>query len=677
MKNSLLIICVSLFQFTVLAQVLTDSNLPIVIIQTDLNQEISDETKIGAVMKIIYRPDGSRNYMTDQTNPAFLNYTGRMKIEVRGSTSQSLEKKPYGLTTYQPDDITENNVTILNMPQEHDWVLNSLAFDPSCIRDYLSYQLGLNTGNYAARSVFCEVIVNGDYKGLYVFMEKLKADEKRINILKILPTDNQNEALTGGYITKADKNTGGDDIAWSMDSYNNPSDFIHHYPKPENITAPQNDYISSYFNQFQNQLTLDNNSITTGYPSLIDIPTFVDFMLLNELASNADGYQFSTYFHKDRNGKLRAGPIWDFNLSFGNDLFLWGYDRSHTDVWQFDNGDNTGAKFWKDLYDAPSFNCYLSKRWQELIQSGKPFNYSVISQQIDATVTLISEAIIRENQRWGTIGDHSATIVSLKSWLQTRINWMTNQLNDVSACNNVTVPELVISRIHYNPIAVNPYTSEELEFIQITNHSNSTVNLSGIYFKHLGLTYQFPANSTVAANQVIYLAGNSAAFAATYGFTPFGVFTRNMSDKSHDLVLADAFGNTIDQVHYHDNLPWPTEPDGGGYFLQLANLDYDNSLASSWIPSNSLLKTEEFADNIGIKLFPNPTTDHLYIESNGAPISSIEVFNLVGELVTDIAVTTNQSLVDVDLSQLNANPYLIQLNLQNGNRITERVMVIH
>ena len=58
-------------------------------------------------------------------------------------------------------------------------------------------------------------------------------------------------------------------------------------------------------------------------------------MLLNELASNPDAYQFSSFFHKDRRGKLRAGPIWDFNLTYGNDLFSWGFDRSKHDLWQF------------------------------------------------------------------------------------------------------------------------------------------------------------------------------------------------------------------------------------------------------------------------------------------------------------------------------------------------------
>ena len=90
-----------------------------------------------------------------------------------------------------------------------------------------------------------------------------------------------------------------------------------------------------------------------------------------EIASNPDAYQFSTYFHKDRGGKLRAGPIWDYNLSFGNDLFIFGFDRSFFDVWQLDF-ENRGAKFWRDLFQDDTFNCYLAKRWFELTAVNQP-----------------------------------------------------------------------------------------------------------------------------------------------------------------------------------------------------------------------------------------------------------------------------------------------------------------
>lgn len=578
-----------------IGQNFTDSNLPIVVITTDINPGTSlptvipDEPKVLGTMKIIKRPDGSRNYLTDATTPAYLNYEGRIGIEIRGSSSQFLPKKPYSLTTLiagSTTTTTTQNVSLLGMPSENDWILNSLAYDPSLLRDNLSYYLARQIGNYAVRTVYCEVVINGAYVGLYMLTEKIKADSNRVNIVKITNTNNTLPNLSGGYITKADKVDVGEPIAWTHTAYNGQNvNYVHELPKPLEVTSYQDTYIKNYFNDLSTSVAAQNGSLQNGYPSLIDVPTFVDFMLLNELASNVDGYQYSTFFHKDRGGKLRAGPIWDFNLTYGNDLFNLNFDRSKTYLWQFSNGDNQGSRFWRDLFYDEKFRCYLAKRWHQLTQPGQPFHQEQLNAYIDNVVALVQEAKTREHQKWNTIPNHALEIATMKTWLTNRIAWITANIGGYSACSTVTVPPLVISQINYNPQAVTApvaYTSNDQEFIQITNNGNTTVNLSGIYLSQLGISYQFPYNSTIAAGSSIYLASNSSAFQSRYGSTPFGQFSRNLSNSSQKLVLADAFGNVIDSVEYFDTAPWPTTPDGGGSYLQLMNLNLDNNLGTSW-----------------------------------------------------------------------------------------------
>src|SRR6185436_6369624 len=179
--------------------------------------------------------------------------------------------------------------------------------------------------------------------------------------------------VTGGYLIKADKVTNEDPSAWKMSAYNGRDvDFIFESPKPFVIKYQQANYIKSQFVSLETSVS--NTSAVNGFPSIIDIPSFVDFMLLNELAANVDAYQFSTFFHKDKRGKLRAGPLWDLNLTYGNDLFQFGFDRSKSNTWQFDNGDNIGPRFWRDLFNNSTFKCYLSKRWNSLTQVGQPLN---------------------------------------------------------------------------------------------------------------------------------------------------------------------------------------------------------------------------------------------------------------------------------------------------------------
>ena len=666
----LIVMAMFLYVAQVQSQVFTSSNLPIVIINTDIDPNtnqpfaIQDDPRVLAAMKIIKRPDGTRNFLTDQNTASFIDYQGRINIEIRGSSSQDLPKKGYGFTTLEADNVSNDNVSLLDMPSENDWILNGLAFDPSLIRDYLSYNLSCQLGNYAPRTVFCEVIINGFYQGLYLLQEKIKADSKRVNILKITAADNANPNITGGYITKADKTTGGDPVAWTMSSYAGETNFIHDLPKPEEVTAQQQTYIYSQFANLATTSHTNNINISSGYPSIIDVPSFIDFMIINELASNADGYQLSTYFHKDRNGKLRAGPIWDFNLTYGNDLFQWGFDRSRTDIWQFSNGDNEGAKFWRDLFTNPTYKCYLSKRWNALQQSDQPLNFEALKALIDATVNTIAEAKVREHAKWGTIPNQALEIENMKAFLEQRILWITSNLGSFSACNSVVVPQLVIDKINYHPGTITGFNeSDDLEFISIKNTQSTTVNLTGIYFKELGITYKFPNNATIAANQSIYLASNLNQFQSRFGLTAFGQFTRNLSNSTQKLVLADAFGNTIDAVEYLDDAPWP-DADGNGKFLQLTDSSLDNSLASSWVATDEVtLSTPTFSSSNSMHISPNPVSNVLTIVSANQ-IEKFQVFDVLGNLM--FSANQKEKNFKIDCSAFAKGIYILTVLDETG-----------
>jgi hypothetical protein len=649
-----------LFQASGYAQVnFTQSNLPIVIINTDNNAEI------------IYHTDGSTNYVTDQNTTAYLNYSGRIKIEVRGSTSQDLPKKQYGWTTYENDNTTKKKVNILNMPKQNDWILNGLAFDPSLIRDYLSYNLSRAIGYYTVRTQYCEVVLNGVYNGLYILQEKLKDDENRINIEAIDDAAAEGMALTGGYITKADKTTGGDPVAWVMQSYVGSTDFIHELPKPEDVTTTQNNYIRQQFTNLATTSHNNNNSFATGYPSIIDIPTFVDFMVMSEIAGNVDTYQISTYFHKDIGGKLRAGPIWDYNLTFGNDLFIYGYDRGHYNVWQFANGDNEGPKFWKDLFDTPDFRCYFSRRWNELTQAGQPLNYNKIVDLINATTATIRDAAGREQARWGTVPNFDGEVANIKSWLLQRITWITNNAGSYNACQNPALPSLVITDISYNPSESAEFPeSDDQEFFAIKNTGTTVVNLTGVYLRELGVSYQFPANSTITAGQTYYIAGNATVFQQKYGAAPFGEFQRTLSNSTQNIVLADGMGNIIDAVQYDDDTPWPNA-DGNGMYLHLADTTLDNSLATSWVAvSEASLGTAGFENSAGILLYPNPVTNVLNITAKEA-VDVFEVYNIYGELLQSGRPGTTRLQLQLDVYA--SGIYFVKVKTASGS-ITKKVV---
>ncbi len=654
------------------AQEFTDSNLPIVIINTDGGVSIHDNPRIMADMKIIYRGEGERNYISDQNNPDYLNYDGRIDIEIRGSSSTVSDKKQYGLTTRQEDGVTNNNVSLLGMPEENDWILNGMVFDPALMRDFLCFNLSRQIGEYASRTAYCEMIINGEYMGLYLLEEKIKADKNRVDVIKITAEDLDFPDVTGGYITKCDKTTGGDPVAWTMNNFFGNVDFIHALPKPESVQSAQHNYIRSYFFRLDSIANTKDNSPVTGYPSLIDIPSFINYMIIAELSSNADSYQFSTYFHKDRNGKLRAGPIWDSDLTFDNDLYFWGFDRSKPDVWQFDNSDNVGARFWKNLFYTNMYRCYLSKRWNELTAPGQPLNPDTLNSYINRTVSYISEAVVREDLKWGNIGSHENEVAKIKNYLDARYPWMTDTLGPYSECNNVVVPPLVITRIMYHPDSSLIYADrEDMEFIEITNTGYQIVDLTGIYFMGTGLVYQFPAGAKANPGEKIFLAGKSSVFKSIYGIRPFGQFTRSLSNSSERLLLADCFGNIIDDVTYNDTLPWP-DADGNGYYLELIDPNLDNNLGENWIAvfDNSLDVRDVYTPE-NIKVFPNPVSDFLNIETI-TEIISVRLYDLAGRLITSDEHVYNANH-RINMTNLPAGIYLVRVNI-SGQTITYRII---
>lgn len=651
-------LCFSLLSF---AQTFTDSNLPIVVIETDNHVTIPDEPKVLATMKIIWHQDGSRNYLSDINNPEFLNYDGRIGIEIRGSSSQMLSKKPYGLETLQSDDVTNNNVSILGMPKENDWVLNSLAFDQTGMRDVISYELSEKLGQYTPRRVYCEVVINDDYKGLYVFMEKIKADDNRVNIDK-----------DGGYITKADRADNGDPAAWTMPCYGggwwggSSTTFVHHYPKPEDITTEQHNYIKNVFFNLADQSHSHNVSIENSIPSIIDVSTFVDFMILGEFSSNVDVYELSTFFHKDNRGKLRAGPIWDYNLTYGHDEFG---SRSRYDVWQFDNDDNNGPKFWKDLFDTDEFRCHFAKRWFEVTAEGNPLDYNEISNRMDEIDVLITEAVGRDNQRWHKMQQHTSEIQSMKTWIQQRINWLNQNIGSYDNCDDIDLPPLVISKIHYHPADFDTINGNQLEFIQINNNGDADVDLTGIYLRELGITYQFPYGSNLAARDSLVLCSDSLTYIQYYNNIPFGEYQRKLSNKSEKIVIADAWGNVIDEVYYFDSEPWPTEPDGNGPYLQLIDLDLDNSLAENWTYSSYYENAEEVSSSSSVIVYPNPANSFIIIQSEDEIVLA-EIFDITGNII--IKEFSNS----IDVSALPNGLYILKANTKNSSNFG-KITVIH
>ncbi len=417
----------------------TSSNLPIVSINTG-GVAIPDYPRIPAHMGIIYNGPGIRNYM----NNPFNNYNNNIAIELRGSSSQSFPQKSYGFVTYDTSGLVQNDTMLLGFPAEHDWILYAPYDDKTCMRDVLTYDIGNKTGHYCTRTKFCELMLNGQYQGIYVLMEKIKRDANRVHVSKMDSTDVAGDSLTGGYIIKIDKTTGSATGGWNSNYVSNPTShniYIQYDYPGSSIMQAQKTYIQQYVDSFETALSGPNfQDPTIGYRKYITESTFIDYFIVNEISKNVDGYRLSSYFHKDRyskGGKLKAGPLWDFNLAFWNANYCNG-DLSTGWAYQFNNvcgSDGYQIPFWWDKFMQDTMYVKeLRCRWNELRQT--ILSIPTLNNYIDSTAAYLGEAEVRHFTKWPIIGvytwpnpspiptSYAGEITAMKNWIAARLAWM-------------------------------------------------------------------------------------------------------------------------------------------------------------------------------------------------------------------------------------------------------------
>ncbi|HEY0654940.1 MAG TPA: CotH kinase family protein [Chryseosolibacter sp.] len=432
---------------TTLAQTFQSSNLPIVIITTG-GQNIVDEPKVIVNMEIIDNGPGQRNTLSDARNV----YNGKVAIELRGSSSRVLFPKKQYAVELRNKALQDTAVSLLGLPAEEDWILSAPYNDKTLMRDVLAYKLGRSMGRYAPRTKYCELVLNGNYQGVYFLNEKIKRDKNRVDISALNPDETSGDDLTGGYIIKLDKVDGSSGPGFvseyppSTSAPNKKITFQYEYPKWDEIVSAQKNYIAGYVFQFEKALAGDDFADPDqGYARYIDVDSFVDFFIMNELTKNVDGYRLSSFFYKQKDsqgGKLFAGPIWDFNLGFGNANYCTSgapagfvYSEFNTvcpnDTWLI-------PFWWERLFLDANFGNKVSDRWAALRQD--KFSTSTIHAYIDSVASVLNQESQQRNfQAWPVLNSYvwpnfyvgptfQAEVNWLKSWVSDRANWLDNNL---------------------------------------------------------------------------------------------------------------------------------------------------------------------------------------------------------------------------------------------------------
>lgn len=453
------------------------THLPIVSIDTD-NRFIPDEPKIKARIGIIHNADGINNSLDP-----FNEYEGEIEIEKRGQSSLSIfPKVGYGFE-FKDKAGNDLDTSFLSFPAEEDFILHGPYSDKTLMRNVLAMKLANDLGSYHSRTEFVELYINDSYEGIYVMMEKIKRDKNRINIAKLREEDIDGDELTGGYVFKIDK--GFPDWRSDFEIVNKPGALIgYQYVSPvrEKMQTEQKEYIESYIDSFE--LALHRGSYGGKvWQDYIDINSFVDHFIIKELAKDVDAYRISSYYYKEKDsqgGKLFAGPVWDFNIAFGNANYCEGFEPSG---WMYSRNCDLGNPFWWiQLMKENDFTNQLSCRWTELREGA--LSQSSILDFIDEQVDYLSPAVDRNFQRWPILnqfvwpnpqvhGSFLGEVNNLKQFIASRLRWMDSAIS--STCQTTSILDLTEQ---FDDIILQPNPANDQLNISFINRRNTDLEMN-------------------------------------------------------------------------------------------------------------------------------------------------------------------------------------------------------
>jgi len=454
----------------------TGYNLPLMLINTN-GRTIPDEPPIIADMGLVSNGNGKGNFEDDPPNE----YSGRIIIERRGESSYGFAKRSYRIEL-QKEDGSNNNVSLLGLPEENDFVLYGPYSDKTMIKNVLAYALYRRTGRWAPRTRYIEVILNNEYQGVYVLTEKLKRDKNRVDIDRLDSEDTSAVDISGGYILRRDKTDGVPAEAWWRSPVNQPYHermwYQYFDPGYEELTPEQTKYIRDWmkgFDEVMSATEFDNSR--DGYRKYIDVQSFIDMMFINEITKGIDNYLFSTYFYKENDedgGQLVAGPPWDYNLGYGNLDYGDDWNAKESYGWCYTQGSRV---YWFErLMEDSVYQSQVYCRWAEFREN--IFSDESVMAFIDSCVTVLGDAVARNFRRYPTLGQYvwpaiepypttyEGEIENLKTWLLARLSWMDSQWLSTNDCTAQPPTDI---RLNNNSILENVPAGTELGMLSTTD----------------------------------------------------------------------------------------------------------------------------------------------------------------------------------------------------------------
>ncbi|RYD25043.1 MAG: hypothetical protein EOP86_27835, partial [Verrucomicrobiaceae bacterium] len=263
-------------------------------------------------------------------------FTSRVRVRRRGSSTLDNPKYNLDLEIRNAYDDAERDTALLGMPEHSDWIMHApYSFDRSLMHNPFIFSVSNSIGRYAPRARMAEVFLevtgsslsftnaaSGDYYGIYNILEKIRRGGNRQNLSRLDTYNNGDSGKTGGYIWKVDRADTDESFSAGGVPGSGGVGMAYDYPNGLSMKSPQRDpqekYLTQYLNEFNTALQAGKKDPLTGWPAYLDIVPTIDHHLMNTWALCVDALRLSAFWHKDRDAKMAAGPLWDFDRAFAS-----------------------------------------------------------------------------------------------------------------------------------------------------------------------------------------------------------------------------------------------------------------------------------------------------------------------------------------------------------------------
>ena len=390
-----------------------------------------------------------------------------LAIEVKGRgnwTWKNSDKKPYKIKF-------ADKQSPLGLDRSRHFVLLTHYNDFSgYLRSAIGFEMSrLLNMPYTPTQVPVELVLNGDYVGLYFLCEKIRVDNGRVDIMEQAANETIPDNVTGGWLLELT-----DDGNVVIDQYENNdpanSRFTIVTQSPEVLSQVQRDYIHNLLRSADSCVHVLDKS-DSGWEQILDIGTLACFYVIHEVMENVEAFSGSLFMFKDLgwDEKIKFGPVWDFDNSFfqestTSDHFIFDYDSQFPFLWikeifKFPHFQQEVRAVWHEFCEKHVLDRLISYAWQwrALIAKAEQqdllrwFSYasSHTPDKPQEYINVISKKVAWLNKQWGIIGDvnmdgavTSADIIALLNYLL--FNKQYSIICDVDGDGNVTATDLVM-----------------------------------------------------------------------------------------------------------------------------------------------------------------------------------------------------------------------------------------